>query len=164
MDDPKRIEALQSFAEDFGILFERFGIPRMAGRIMGWLIVCDPPEQSAAQLAEVLGVSKGSISTATRLLLAQGALERVGVLGQRGKFYRFPKDPASLLHSEVKIMDAFIRLAERGLEIIDDRPPRQKDRLEGFLGLWRFFQEEMPRLIERFEATKKKTKSGRRQK
>lgn len=49
----------------------------MVGRALGWLLVCEPPEQSAAELAETLQASKGSISTATRVLLRLGFIERV---------------------------------------------------------------------------------------
>ena len=43
----------QWFVEEAGIVFEQTGLPRMAGRIFGWLLICDPPHQSTDQLAEV---------------------------------------------------------------------------------------------------------------
>ncbi len=63
------------------LFFEEMGFPRMAGRILGWLLICDPPEQSAGQLAGVLQASKGSLSTMTRLLIQMGLVERVGLPG-----------------------------------------------------------------------------------
>src|ERR1035437_326450 len=41
----------------------------MTGRVLGWLLVCDPPEQTAAELAEALSASKGAISGATSSLV-----------------------------------------------------------------------------------------------
>ena len=49
--------------------FEQIGYPRMAGPILGWLLICDPPVQSTGELADVLGASKESLSTMTRLLI-----------------------------------------------------------------------------------------------
>src|SRR5580693_10368182 len=82
----------ERFIESLGMQLElEAGAPRMVGRVLGWLLVCDPPEQSAAELAERLQASKGSISTATRLLLRMGMIERVRLRGER--FDRFIARP-----------------------------------------------------------------------
>src|ERR687888_775303 len=84
--------AVERFVEELGVYFElEAGTPRMIGRTLGWLLVCDPPEQSAADLAELLQASKGSISTATRVLLRMGFIERVRFRGER--FDRFRARP-----------------------------------------------------------------------
>ena len=43
------------------------------------MLICDPPAQSAGELADVLGASKGSLSTMTRLLIQVGLIERAGL-------------------------------------------------------------------------------------
>src|SRR5579859_1637614 len=65
-----------------------YGIPRMTGRVLGWLLVCDPAEQTAAQLAEELGASKGSISGATGMLVRAGLVDRLHVRGERADRFR----------------------------------------------------------------------------
>ena len=73
---------VERFVEELGVLLElEAGAPRMVGRVLGWLLVCEPPEQSAAELAERLQASRGSISAATRLLLRMGMIERVRTRG-----------------------------------------------------------------------------------
>ena len=62
MDDERA-----SYVEDFGLMFEGFGLPRMVGRALGALLISDPPELSAEELAEALRASRGSISSATRI-------------------------------------------------------------------------------------------------
>ena len=49
-----------AFVEEFGRLLEEEGAPRIAGRILGWLLICEPPYQSFNDLVGVLGASKGS--------------------------------------------------------------------------------------------------------
>jgi DNA-binding transcriptional regulator GbsR (MarR family) len=73
--------------ERTGLVLEREGLPRMAGRVLGCLLVADPPRQSIAQLMEALDASNGSISTMTRLLEEQGYIERVGVPGERRDYF-----------------------------------------------------------------------------
>ena len=41
------------YVEEFGLLFGQFGLPRMFGRVLGVLMVADPPERSAEELAEI---------------------------------------------------------------------------------------------------------------
>ena len=50
-------EEEKRFVEDIGLIMEEQGRPRIAGRILGWLLICEPPEQSFADLVAVLGVS-----------------------------------------------------------------------------------------------------------
>ena len=57
------------FIEDIGLYFERLGLPRMAGKILGVLLISDPPAQSITEIGEKLNASKSSISTMSRLLL-----------------------------------------------------------------------------------------------
>ena len=39
---------------------DEYGVPPIAGRILGWLMICDPPEQSAGEIAEAIGASRAS--------------------------------------------------------------------------------------------------------
>ena len=157
--DPKRIEALKHFTEEFGVLFEQWDFPRMSGRILGWLMVSDPPHQSAAQLAEVLGASKGSISTSTRLLMASGLVERIGMPGERISYYRMVADPVDpIMHLEMADAVALRRLVERGLEILSGVTPKQRARLQLLRELMAFRERELHKLIERFRAEYEKKK------
>ena len=76
-------EERASYAEDFGLLFEGFGLPRMVGRVLGVLLISDPPELSAEELAEALQASRGSISSATRSLIGMGLVQRRTKRGER---------------------------------------------------------------------------------
>ena len=61
----------------------QYGLPPMAGRMWGWLLVCDPVEQTAGQLAEALHASRGSISGTGRMLspLASSAAPHAAATG-----------------------------------------------------------------------------------
>ncbi|MDR2453085.1 MAG: hypothetical protein LBD51_00670, partial [Bifidobacteriaceae bacterium] len=59
----------RQFAEDLSLIWELAGTSRMDGRVLGYLMVTDQPCLSSAQLAQLLGVSAGAISMATRRLV-----------------------------------------------------------------------------------------------
>jgi hypothetical protein len=144
--DTERLE----FAEEMGIFFEKTGFPRMAGRIWGWLLICDPPEQTAAQIAEALQASRGSVSTMTRLLQIWG-VERVGIPGQRGGRYRIRSGSfVRLLHTEIQMFSEIRGLAERGLGILQNEPAQVRERLREGRDLFTFVEKEYPALIEKW--------------
>ena len=79
------------FIERMGLAFESDGLPRIAGRIFGLLLLSEDC-RSLDQLAAELKVSKGSVSTHARLLEQRGILERNSRPSDRRDYYRVPPD------------------------------------------------------------------------
>jgi len=155
--EPERAEqhpmapGTRQFIEDMGLRWEEEGFPRMAGRLVGWLLVCDPPHQTAGELAEVLGASAGSISTMMRILVQSGLVKRIAVPGQRSAGYRIRSGAWS------EILGAWIEkarrtrlLAEQGLRLLEGRDEESRHRLQEFHEFHAFFERELPRLLERW--------------
>ena len=71
------------FAVDFGVWFQEYGYSPTAGRVLGWLMVCDPPHQTAREIAEAVGASLGAISSTARELMRAGFVERCSLPGKR---------------------------------------------------------------------------------
>ncbi len=143
----------KQFAEEVGIVFEQTGMPRMAGRILGWLLISDPPHQSTEQLTKALMASKGSISTMTRLLIQIGLIERLSLPGVRRDYFRLRSDAwqhmiGRGLTEEIKMVR---QLAERGLELLGDKTPVTKKWLEEMRDVYTFLEREFPTLLERWE-------------
>ena len=142
----------QHFIEEVGLLFESSGLPRMAGRVLGWLLISNPPHQSPGELADVLQASKGSISTMTRLLEQIGLIERISLPGQRRDYFRIkPNAWSELSKRRMAQITAFRQLAERGLEILQEEDRQLRDRLQEMHDIHAFFEQEIPHLIDRWE-------------
>ncbi|WP_432868146.1 hypothetical protein [Microbispora rosea] len=45
-------DQLLEWAERVAMYLARDGVPPIAGRVLGWLMICNPPEQSAGQISE----------------------------------------------------------------------------------------------------------------
>jgi DNA-binding transcriptional regulator GbsR (MarR family) len=141
-----------AFVEEMSLLMQASGFPRMAGRILGWLLICSPEHQSAAELGEALHASKGSISTMTRLLMNMGLVERVGIPGRREAFFRMkPGVWGALFNDQLGKTAAARRLAAEGLELLADEPEEARRRLQDLHDLHAFMEEEFPALIARWE-------------
>jgi DNA-binding transcriptional ArsR family regulator len=137
----------ERFVEELGMLLElEAGTPRMVGRTLGLLLVCDPPDQSASDLARTLQASKGSISMATRVLVRMGLIERVRHRGER--FDRFRAQPSAwdeFLWREDQF-SAPRRILRLGLEAIADEPPQRREALEELDALYAWWERRMPAL------------------
>ncbi len=152
MRNRQRESEQQQFIEAVGLSFEQAGLPRMAGRILGWLLICDPPHQSPGELAEVLQASKGSISSMTRLLEQLGVIERLSLPGERRDYFRIRSESwAALFKRRMELVSNFRQLADRGLELLSEHTPEQRQRLDEMRNMYAFFEYEVPRLLERWE-------------
>src|SRR3954452_10031802 len=57
------------FADQVGRHFVRYyGLPPLPGRVLAWLVICEPPEQTAAELADTLSASRSAIGAAASTL------------------------------------------------------------------------------------------------
>jgi DNA-binding transcriptional regulator GbsR (MarR family) len=79
------------FTDRLALLFENDGLPPIAGRIFGLLLLSDDA-LSLDELAEDLGVSKASASTNARLLAQLGVVVQVRRTGSRRDYYRMVPD------------------------------------------------------------------------
>ncbi|MGE3268680.1 MAG: GbsR/MarR family transcriptional regulator, partial [Chloroflexota bacterium] len=130
----------RQFAEEVGRVFEQLGISRMAGRILGWLLICDPPRQSSAALGTALGASKGAISTATRLLESYGLARRIAVPGERGDFFEMAPDAFNRAHDQTGKVRLFRELMEQGLAVLGNEESPRAARLRETRELYAFME------------------------
>ena len=127
---------MSAFVERAGCLCERDGLPRIAGRILGLLLVSPEPLALDA-IAERLGVSRASVSTDARRLVEQGILERIGRPGDRKDYYQMAAD------SHVRSLEQRLATVRQFLGLLDEarRLPvadaTVRDRLDETAGLYR---------------------------
>jgi DNA-binding MarR family transcriptional regulator len=144
---------LEGYIEKVARHFEDEGMPRIAGRILAYLLVCDPPHASVTQLSDALGVSMGSASTMTRMLLGIGLIEKVAVPGTRKTLFRVTADGFErMFDQQLQRLVAFRALADEGLGLLDDGPPERTRALAKMRALYAFHEREMPLLLARWRA------------
>jgi DNA-binding MarR family transcriptional regulator len=152
----------ERFVEELGMLLElEAGAPRMVGRTLGWLLVCDPPEQSAADLAQTLEASKGSISMATRVLVRMGMVERVRHRGERfDRFRALPEAWDEFLWREDQFSGPR-RILRIGLEALSDEPPARREALEQLDEVYAWWERRIPALKAEYLADRARERAAR---
>jgi DNA-binding transcriptional regulator GbsR (MarR family) len=143
-----RHDELVSFAEVIGLYYEDLGLPRTWGRVLGWLLVCEPEDQSAEDLAAVLHASRGSISMATRSLIRMGCVERQTKRGDRRTYYRIrPGAWTTVFEQQAQTVTKLRRLAKQGLDLLQGEPGERSGRLHELHALTSFYERESLALL-----------------
>ena len=139
------------FVEEMGQFLSSLGMTPMAGRMWGWLLICEPAEQTAAEIATALHASRGAISGTARLLATSGLIRRMTRPGDRREYFSAPPEALDqLLGNAAGIYRQMRAIAERGLTAIAERPPESRARLQEFHDVMAFVEEEVPAVIGRF--------------
>lgn len=131
-DDPSRHispDDRDRVIEEMGDLWDELVMPRIEGRIVGYLMLSNAASVSSAELIEALDSSPATISVATRRLTESGFIRKVTASGRRGHHFRVDEDIwGAFLAGERKYLDKRARLAEHFMELLgpDDHEPLQR--------------------------------------
>jgi DNA-binding MarR family transcriptional regulator len=147
-------EAEHRFSDELGFFWEDAGGTRMAGRVLGALLLADPPELSSSELSEFLGVSPGSVSTATRELIRPGLAQRVRIPGKRQDYFRATMGASVLpqiIRTRIELTRRYGQLMQRGEELAADKDPAVRRQLGEIREFYEFIEAEQLAILERWE-------------
>jgi len=110
-----------TFVEQLGVIGDDMGLPRTMTRLLGWLVVCDPPYQSSPQIQTGLRISAGSVSIAVNALARAGLAERLTFPGDRHTYYKIGPDGwKQLLAQRMRVLGEIRRIADQALSSAGD--------------------------------------------
>ena len=138
----------QEFIEKVAVAFESMGIPRSAGRIVGWLLLSGGP-QTVDDLTCGLGLGRASVSMSAKLLETAGLVQRVRVTGDRRLFYQVSDDAwFGVMQRNLASIRDLRDLAREGLHLVDGQSPAARSRLASMELLHTTLFDEMSRVCE----------------
>ncbi|QGK69738.1 transcriptional regulator [Allosaccharopolyspora coralli] len=144
--------AMSEWIEQMAAHFEASeGMPLIAGRILSFLLICDPPERTAAELSHALAASTGSVSTNVRLLLRLGVISRTTRQGREAALYRVEEDHWSqFVRQRMERVTELEQLTAEGLRMFSGQGERAR-RLRTVHEFYAWLSEQMPELWRRWE-------------
>jgi DNA-binding MarR family transcriptional regulator len=147
------------FVDRMGLFFETLGASRTMGRVYGWLMICDPPQQSLTELAAALSVSKASVSTVARQLQEAGMVERLPSAARQHRYRITPGGFTHVLSVQLTLMGSGIQAADFGLQLLGDDRAEQRERLQDFRDFCEFsfsdYRDELTSRWEQYRAEKR---------
>jgi DNA-binding MarR family transcriptional regulator len=138
-----------AFADQAGRHFARqYGMPPMTGRVAGWLLICDPPEQTTAEIADALQASRSAVGSAVDTLESFSIVRRSRPPGERSDRIRVnPEAGAQGLESPAEF-GAMAALARHGLMVLRDEPLERRARLLELAAFYDWLLQRMPALAQ----------------
>ncbi|MGB5557595.1 MAG: MarR family transcriptional regulator [Paracoccaceae bacterium] len=126
----------RQFVEKIGAVAQSEGMPRIAGRLFA-LLIFEGRWFSFGELADVLEVSRGSVSSNVRLLENLGVIKRASRPGDRQDYFHLADNPyANLLAGAATRAKAARREIE---DTITDLPGSQAETLERLRSFAQFY-------------------------
>lgn len=148
----KSEDVVIEFVEQMGLILQGEGLPRIAGRIMGLMIMHGGPF-SLTELAERLSVSRASISTNTRLLEELGVIERTATPGDRQDYFRLSRQPyARMVRGVVRRMRRAREVVEGTQESLPEDMSETHERLEELDAFYEALIESFLNVIDEWDA------------
>jgi len=133
------------FVEEMGVLALELGAPRAMVRVLGWMAVCDPPEQSAKDIQSGLMLSAGAVSSGTRVLIGTGMLERVAHRGDRRIHYRLRSGSwEGALEARLRTLSQLRIVADRAIRSAGDDAD---ERLQDMHDVYAWFEDHLDELL-----------------
>jgi DNA-binding MarR family transcriptional regulator len=142
-----------TFADHMGRFYaRRFAFPPMVGRLLGYLSVCDPPEQSIGELADALLASRTAITNAVKALETMRAVRRTRAAGERMDRVRIDLSSPQSLGMDVTEYEELRELAHEGLDVLRDAPVERQAVLREVAAFADFLLEQVPQMKQEWEA------------
>jgi DNA-binding transcriptional regulator GbsR (MarR family) len=106
----------QRFMDDVARLLLPWGVPPVAARLYGYLLLCPHPV-SLDQITEDLGISKSSASVAARLLESYTLARRHHEPGTKRALYAVADDYEAMVRQQTRLLDALAEQLDAGVRI-----------------------------------------------
>jgi hypothetical protein len=129
-----------------------YRFPPVAGRLLGYLLICQPPEQSIAELSEALLASRSAITGAVAVLASYRAVRRTRTAGQRMDHVAL--DPRALDPTGFAgaVYAEQATLARAALALLTDGRTGRRSMIEEGAAFYEFLAEKMPALLAEWNA------------
>ncbi len=152
MPTPEEYAFLDRVADFYA---REYRFPPVAGRVLGYLLICSPPEQSIAELAEALLASRSAITGAVTHLAGYGAVVRTRSVGQRMDHVTLdPRvlDPTGFAATTYQQQAT---LAREALALLEEGPSPRRSMIEEGAAFYDFLAERMPALLDEWHDRRK---------
>jgi DNA-binding transcriptional regulator GbsR (MarR family) len=149
----------EHWIEEVSLYFERYGLAKSLGRIVGLLMISSEP-LTLDDLVRQLNISKASASLSTRFGEQAGLIQRVSHTGKRKTLYRLSdnfwyRSLAARLEGYRHLRD----LVTGGLQVVDDKPAEVRQRMEEMRDFLSYYLEEYPKLVARWSEQRRELSS-----
>ena len=150
-----------TFADHAGRFYaRRYGMAPMVGRLLGYLAVCDPREQSITELADDLLASRSAIAGAVSTLESLGLIRRSRAAGERMDRVRIDMSSPRATGFDISEYQEQGELAREGLRLLADAPPERRATLLEWAAVADFLVDRLPMLEQEWKKRRQELRAA----
>lgn len=128
----------------------------MAGRILGYLMVCENGYASFDELVGALHASKGSISQNVQMLVNQEMIVPKPVPHDRKTYYTFSESKMyEVMEKKMKSVAVFQDIFQQALTFQNEKTGSRQDKLRELVDFYAWMAEEITQMHQRWAERKK---------
>lgn len=138
--------------ERIGIVCDKDGFPPLAGRLLGYLMLAEPPHKSFDEIVEFLQASKSAVSNTLKFLESQKMIEYITFPGDRKRYFKMSVEKwAEVMMDKMEWLQAMHNQITLVLSLRSDSYPKFNEGLQNIRELYEIIMEEMPLMVERWK-------------
>ncbi len=150
-----------TFADHAGRFYaRRYGMAPMVGRLLGYLAVCDPREQSLTDLADALLASRSAIAGAVNTLESLGLIRRSRAAGERMDRVYIDLSSPRAMGFDLSEYQEQGELAQEGLRLLADAPLERRAIVLEWAAFADFLVERLPVLEQEWKERREKLRAA----
>ena len=150
-------EEIKKQVERIGIVCDKDGFPPLAGRLLGFLMLAEPPYKSFDEIVEFLQASKSAVSNTLKFLETQGMVDYTTFPGDRKRYFRMSVENwASVVLQKIDFIKLMKEKLTEVLEIRSAKYAEFNQNLHDIIKLYDVILEAFPQIIARWEESRKK--------
>lgn len=151
------------FSDHVGRFYaERYGFPPVAGRLIGYLYVCQPAQQSINDISDALLASRSAINNGVKMLEIQKLIHRSRPAGTRTDLISLNPMGWENMGFDPTEYQQMASLAHEGLALLGNASPERRQALEVVGSLNEFLAERLPQLYEEWNTYHQKSQTAKK--
>ncbi|TAF67775.1 MAG: MarR family transcriptional regulator [Cytophagales bacterium] len=152
MSTSDNLKLIQQQVEKIGIVCDKDGFPPLAGRLLGFMILAEPPHKTFDEIVAFLNASKSAVSNTLKFLENQKMIDYTTFPGDRKRYFRLSVENwSNVLIDKMVWLKAMQEQLTIALKIRTEENPEFNEGLRNIIELYEIVIEEMPLIIEKWK-------------
>ena len=142
--------------ERIGVVFEKSGMSPVAARIIGLLMMAEPPYLTLEEITEAIRASKSSVSNALKFLQSEGLIEYITFSGDRRRYFQlYPTTWLEVLQQRIATIAPFREILLETVNMRSDQYPQFNQSLLDICDLYGAFEQGVNKIIDDWKKNNK---------
>jgi DNA-binding transcriptional regulator GbsR (MarR family) len=150
-------QSVKELVEKIGVAMEKGGLQPAVGRVLGYLMVSDPPYKTFDEIQGYLGISKSAVSNALNSLMSREIVDYITLPGERKRHFQLAQTGMiSQMKKKIGLHSALPELLRTVVQARSNKYPEFNKSLLETSDFLSFMEKEINAAIDKWETLRAK--------